>query len=64
MTASKQDKGLTMKLTDYIQEHHSGSKGAFAKSKGVGITQVVRWLKMDCIVINGEVWRRVTVINR
>ena len=53
-----------MKLTEYINEHHNGSKSAFAKSKGVGITQVVRWIKMDCIVINGEVWRRVTVINR
>ena len=46
-------------LNEYIQTHHSGDRTAFAKSQGVGLTQVRRWLEMDCMVIDGEVWRRV-----
>jgi len=57
--------GITITpLNIYINEAYNDDRDTFAKSKGVGITQVVRWIKMDCIVINGEVWRRVTVINR
>ena len=48
-----------MKLSEHIQANHNGNRAAFAKSQGVGLTQVIRWLKMDCIVINGEVWRKV-----
>jgi hypothetical protein len=48
-----------MKLKQHIDEQYNGDRTAFAKSQGVGLTQVIRWLKMDCIVINGEVWRKV-----
>jgi hypothetical protein len=46
-------------ITDRIETHHKGNRGAFAKLQGVGLTQVIRWIKLDCVVINGEVWRRV-----
>ena len=48
-----------MKLNEHIQTHHNGDRTSFAKSQGVGLTQVRRWLEMDCMVIDGEVWRRV-----
>tara|TARA_R110000851_G_scaffold311233_1_gene471347 strand:- start:68 stop:271 length:204 start_codon:yes stop_codon:yes gene_type:complete len=46
-------------LQTLILDRHSGNRAAFAKSQGVGLTQVRRWLEMDCMVIDGEVWRRV-----
>jgi hypothetical protein len=49
-----------MALTEYIKEHHKGDRTAFAKSQGVGLTQVNRWLKMGAVMIDGEVWRKVS----
>lgn len=46
-------------IPDRIDTHHNGDRTAFAKSQGVGLTQVRRWLEMGCVVIDGEVWRRV-----
>lgn len=49
-----------MKLIKYIQEHHNGNISAFAKSQGVVYGQAARWLKRDCVVIDGGVYCRIT----
>ena len=49
-----------MKLKEHIDNHpiFNGNISAFARVQDVSPTQIVRWVKMDCIVIDGEVWRR------
>jgi len=43
-------------LTDKIQTHHNGNISAYAKTLGVRYDQVSRWLKRDCMVIDGKVY--------
>ena len=49
-----------MKLTEYIQEHHNNNITAFAKSQGVSPSQAGRWLKRNCVVIDGVVYCEVS----
>jgi len=49
-----------MKLNNYITEHHNGNNSAFARSIGVSQHQVQRWLKRDCMVIDGNVYCQVS----
>ena len=49
-----------MKLTNYIQEHHNGNISAFARSIGVQQSQTARWLKRNCMVIDGVVYCEVS----
>ena len=48
-----------MKLKQYIEQQHNGNQAALAREFNTNEKQVGRWLKMDCMVINGEIWRRV-----
>ena len=48
-----------MKLSDYIKEHHNNNQSEFARSIGVQQSQITRWLKLDCIVVNGELHRKI-----
>jgi len=48
--------GDSMKLINYIQEHHNGNVSAFAKSQGVLPNQAQRWLKRDCEWHGDAVW--------
>ena len=47
-------------LTDHIKEHHNGNTSAFARSQGVHQSQAVRWLKRNCVVIDGTVYCEVS----
>tara|TARA_R110000851_G_C12883304_1_gene546280 strand:+ start:603 stop:779 length:177 start_codon:yes stop_codon:yes gene_type:complete len=49
-----------MKLNNYIQENHSGNTTSFAKTQGVRYDQVGRWLKRNCVVIDGTVYCEVS----
>ena len=49
-----------MKLKGYIKTHHNGNQSAFARSQGVSEVQVRRWLKRDCMVIDGNVYCKVS----
>ena len=49
-----------MKLNEYIQTHHNGNISAYAKTLGVRYDQVSRWLKRDCMVIDGKVYCEVS----
>ena len=44
-----------MTLTEHIKTHHNSDRDAFAKSQGVSYSQVGRWLKRNCYVIDGKV---------
>ena len=48
-----------MKLKQYIEQQHNGNQAALAREFNTNEKQVGRWLKMDCMVINNEIWRRV-----
>jgi len=52
--------GLTMKLTNYIKEQHNGNTSAFARSQHVSESQARRWLKRNCVVIDGAVYCEVS----
>ena len=45
-----------MKLLDYIQKHYSGNQRSFAKAQEVAPQQVTKWLKMECIVVDGVLY--------
>lgn len=49
-----------MKLKQYITEHHSGNISAFARTQDVRQSQVARWLKRRCVVIDGAVYCEVS----
>ncbi|MCP4056656.1 MAG: hypothetical protein GY738_04920 [Pseudoalteromonas sp.] len=53
-----------MKLTNYIKEHHNNSQSEFARSQGVRHDQVARWLKRNCMVVNGVVYCEVSKHRR
>ena len=52
--------GNQMKLTDYIKEHHNNNQSDFARSQGVSQSQARRWLKRNCVVIDGAVYCEVS----
>jgi len=45
-----------LKLTKYIEEQHENNTSAFARSHGVHITQAARWLKRNCVIIDGVIY--------
>ena len=49
-----------MKLNDHIKAHHKGNQSGFARSQGVSETQARRWLKRNCVVIDGIVYCEVS----
>tara|TARA_R110000772_G_scaffold248201_1_gene362198 strand:- start:781 stop:966 length:186 start_codon:yes stop_codon:yes gene_type:complete len=49
-----------MELPSYIQERHNGNTSAFARTQGVQHSQAVRWLKRNCVVIDGVVYCEVS----
>jgi hypothetical protein len=49
-----------MKLTNYITEHHNGNTSAFARTQDVSESQARRWLKRNCMVIDGVVYCEVS----
>ena len=49
-----------MKLTNYIKEHHNNNQSDFARSQGVSQSQARRWLKRNCVVIDGAVYCEVS----
>ena len=49
-----------MKLTNYIAEHHNGNTSAFARTQDVRQDQVARWLKRNCMVVDGVVYCEVS----
>ncbi len=53
-----------MKLNDHIEQYHKGNNSAFARSIGVSQHQVQRWLKRDCMVIDGKVYCQVSKAKR
>mgnify|MGYP003629973711 CR=1 FL=1 len=53
-----------MKIDKYIQEHHSGNISAFARTQGVRQDQAARWLKRNCMVVDGIVYCEVSKANK
>lgn len=51
--------GDIMKLKQYIEEHHGGNVTAYARSYGTTKQQMQKWLKLDCRVIEGIIYRPV-----
>lgn len=49
-----------MKIDKYIQEYYSGNTSAFARTQGVRQDQVARWLKRNCMVVDGVVYCEVS----
>ena len=49
-----------MKLKEYITEHHDNNQSDFARSQGVSQSQARRWLKRNCVVIDGAVYCEVS----
>lgn len=47
-------------LQTYIISKHNSNVSAFARSQGVQPNQVNRWLKRDCVVIDGKVYCEVS----
>ena len=40
----------------YIIDKHNGNQSALARELGVRYDQVARWIKRDCVVIDGAVY--------
>ncbi len=49
-----------MKLNEHIQARHNGNNSAYAREIGVSQHQVQRWLKRNCVVIDGKVYCEVS----
>lgn len=47
-------------LQTFILDKHNGNISAYAKTLGVRYDQVGRWLKRDCMVIDGKVYCKVS----
>ena len=45
-----------MLLSDYIDQHHKGSRAGFARSQGVVPQQVNKWLAGQWLVIDGRLY--------
>ncbi len=61
----KQDKyydkyPYAMPLQTYIIDKHNNNQSEFARSQGVRHDQVARWLKRNCMVVNGVVYCEVS----
>lgn len=49
-----------MKLNDYIKKHHNNNISAFSRTQGVRQDQVARWLKRNCMCVDGVVYCEVS----
>lgn len=49
-----------MNIKQYIKAQHNGNSSAYARELGVSPVQVKRWLDLGCMVIDGEIWRKVS----
>jgi hypothetical protein len=49
-----------MKLTNYIAVWYNGNTSSFARSQHVSESQARRWLKRNCMVIDGVVYCEVS----
>ena len=49
-----------MKLINHIKEQHNGNLSAFGRTQDVRQDQVARWLKRNCVFINGVVYCEVS----
>lgn len=47
-------------LGAHIVHHHNGNTSAFARTQGVRYDQVTRWLRRNCMVIDGKVYCEVS----
>ena len=45
-----------MKITDYINKHHSGNKSDFARANDVLPQQVTQWVNKGFIVLDGVLY--------
>ena len=43
-------------LNEHIDRHHNGNASSFARSQGVSQSQAGRWLKRNCVFIDGAVY--------
>ena len=43
-------------LKEHIERWHNDNQAAFARSQHVSESQARRWLKRDCVVIDGQVY--------
>ena len=53
-----------MKIDKYIKDNHNGNTSAFARIQGVRQDQVARWLKRNCMVVDGVVYCEVSKANK
>lgn len=51
-------------LKTFILDKHSGNTSAFARTQGVRQDQVARWLKRNCMVVDGVVYCEVSKANK
>ena len=49
-----------MNLNEHIQANHNGNTSAFARTQDVSEGQARRWLKRNCVVIDGIVYCEVS----
>ena len=49
-----------MKLNEHIKAHHNDNNSEYARTLGVSQHQVQRWLKRNCVVIDGIVYCEVS----
>ena len=47
-------------LSTYVIDKHNGNMAAYARELSVSPTQVKRWVDLGCMVIDGEIWRKVS----
>jgi len=48
-----------MKLKHYIEQQHNGNVSAFARENNMSIVQANRYIKYECIIINGVIYKPV-----
>lgn len=45
-------------LKQHIETNYNGNTAAFARDVGTSHTQATRWLQMDCLWLDGQVWKQ------
>ena len=55
----RQLSGTRMELKKYIEEHHGGNVTVYAAEYGTSRQHMEKWLKLDCRVIDGIIYRPV-----
>ena len=52
-----------MTLRQHIFNEYKGNVSAFARDVGTSQTQAQRWLGMDCVWLNGQVFKQLSKIK-